>query len=335
MAQLRSRYTIMNICQQNHWDKIFCLSSDSPVIDEIFFWKNNLKSINHRFIVDYSLPQVFVYSDASHSGCGAWAKIGSNDDVMLKCNFSWSELERGKSSTWRELKGIALALLSFTPDLQGKRVQVFTDNQGVVSIINKGSMNVGLHNMSIDIASLCRRKSISLQIQWVPREENVLADQISKEIDFDDWGVSHKFFVYMDEMWGPHTVDRFADQNNKKLTLFNSKYSCPGTNAVDAFSVDWSSDNNWLVPPIYLIGQVLRHVRVCKAKASLVVPCWPSAPFWPLLFSEHSSFSSMVSQRISFPNSSDIYVQGRNRFSVFGSDKFKSDVICVRLDGRR
>ena len=77
---------------------------------------------------------------------------------------------------------------------------------------------------------------------------NVQADMISREIDFDDWGVSPEFFKFIDNIWGPHTVDRFADEENTKLQKFNSKYWFPGTYQVDTFSCDGSNENNWLVP---------------------------------------------------------------------------------------
>ena len=57
---------------------------------------------------DYALPQVLLYSDASHSGCGAWTR--DMDDSVIEFKQSWTESEIGKSSTWRELKGVDLAL---------------------------------------------------------------------------------------------------------------------------------------------------------------------------------------------------------------------------------
>ena len=41
---------------------------------------------------------------------------------------------------------------------------------------------------------------------------------------------------------------------------------------MDAFSQDCSSDNNWLVPPIAVIGKVLNHIGDCRAVGTLIVP---------------------------------------------------------------
>ena len=51
--------------------------------------------------------------------------------------------------------------------------------------------------------------------------------------------------------WGKVTIDRFASHTNKKTQRFNSKYICPGSEGVNAFSVDWSNENNLLVPNIF------------------------------------------------------------------------------------
>ncbi len=330
LVQLKTRFSSMTICQQRHWDSVFNLHGSSEVIEELFFWKHNLESFNVRYIFHYSVPQVIIFSDASITGCGALADCGD-----MKFRYTWAEHEVSKSSTWRELKGVALALEAFSPNLKGKCVKVHSDNTGVESIIKKGSMKRELHMLSLDIANTCKSMGIMLQVQWVPRELNVEADLISREVDLDDWGVSREFFDMIDSLYGPHTVDRFADNLNCRLPRFNSKYWCPNTSLVDAFSVSWEGENNWLVPPIVLIGQVIKHVKASRAMATLIAPAWPSAPFWPLLFSKYSSFANMIVRYRRFHHSRDIFIQGRNKNSIFGSDKFSSDVICVRLDGKR
>ena len=87
------------------------------------------------------------------------------------------------------------------------------------------------------------------------------------------------------------------------------------------------------MPPIASIGQVLNHVKVCSAVGTLVVPYWPSAPFWPLLFSEHSDFRFLISGSVKIDNPEGVFVQGRNKNSIFGTMKFQSPVLCLRLNG--
>ena len=80
------------------------------------------------------------------------------------------------------------------------------------------------------------------------------------------------FIHFVDGLFGPHTVDRFADSANAKLPVFFSRYLTPGSAGVDAFSVSWEGQNNWLVPPIYLVPRVILHCIACQAVGTLVVP---------------------------------------------------------------
>jgi hypothetical protein len=134
-----------------------------------------------------------------------------------------------------QLKGVSLAIRAFAPELSGKAVKICTDNKGVVSIVTKGSMVLELQDISLRLFDFCKLRNILLEVQWIPRDQNVKADLLSREVDFDDWGVSHHFFQFMDGLCGPHTVDWFADDQNPKLRVFNSRYWCPDTGHVDAF----------------------------------------------------------------------------------------------------
>ena len=166
---------------------------------------------------------------------------------------------------------------------------------------------------------------------WVKRDENCTADSLSRIVDYDDYGVTDEFFNYADTLYGPHTVDRFANESNKKLSRFNSLFWSPGTEAVDAFSVHWGNENNWLVPPVYLLRnpKVLNFLLFCKAAGTIVAPYWPSSPFFPLLFAEGSVFAQYIVEVLVLKDSSKIYMQFRG--TIFGSDKFTSKVLLVRI----
>ena len=86
---------------------------------------------------------------------------------------------------------------------------------------------------------------IRLEPEWVPREENEFADYLSRIVDHDDWMLNPVVFQELHVMWGPHTIDRFADVHNRQLERFNSLYWNPWSEAVDAFTCDWSKENNW------------------------------------------------------------------------------------------
>ncbi len=185
----------------------------------------------------------------------------------------------------RELLAVWVALQSFGPFLRGKAIQWNTDNKGVASIIPKGSMLIQLHELAIKIFQFCTRNRISLRVEWIPRGENDRADLLSRIQDFDDWQVSHEFFLAVEqEFQCRFSVDRFADHRNRKCVRFNSRFYVPGTEGVNAFAFDWSGEENWLVPPISCVSKVLDHVSLTKSNAVLVTPAWKSAVFWPKVF---------------------------------------------------
>ena len=75
------------------------------------------------------------------------------------------------------------------------------------------SIKTELHSLARSIFSTCTERCISIAIQWIPRSENVLADYVSKMLDWEDWGVSDEFFfTSMNILWGLFTVDRFASK---------------------------------------------------------------------------------------------------------------------------
>ena len=70
------------------------------------FWKDTIIQGNVRYCFSGTTPNCFVYSDASSTGCGAHMTL--NHEYV--CHTMWSENERMKSSTWRELYAIEFAL---------------------------------------------------------------------------------------------------------------------------------------------------------------------------------------------------------------------------------
>ena len=274
LTRLKTRFLYKVIDSRSTWDSRFNIGLHNDCLSEIFFWKNNIVSLNSRTIVPYQAPFLLRFSDASNVACGAY--LVGTEEVSHRM---WSSSEAEKSSTWRELKAVHFALTSFKNSVQGKSVKWHSDNQGAVRIVDIGSPNAELHSIALDIFDFCRNFNVRFVSQWVPRELNTRADDISYIIDFDDWYTTQGFFAHLDHIWGPHTVDRFPNALNAHLPRFNSRFRVPGREAVDAFSVSWAAENNWLVPPVHCIIRVIQHLLVCSAFGTLVVPYWPSNAF--------------------------------------------------------
>ena len=92
-----------------------------------------------------------------------------------------------------------------------------------------------MQDQVIAIFRICAEHSVRLEPAWVPREDNGYADYVSKLAEVDDWYLNPAAFRWLDGIWGPHTVDRFANSANAQLKRFNSRFWSWGTEAVDAF----------------------------------------------------------------------------------------------------
>ena len=127
--------------------------------------------------------------------------------------------------------------------------------------------------------SLTKEHDVIIDMEWIPRSGNEIADYLSKIVDFDDWSVKDSYFGAVDSIWGPFTVDCFANSVNAKVPRFYSLFFQPGSLGVDSLAFDWGPENCWLVPPVYLIPRVLMHFLYCQSRGDLVVPFWPSSLF--------------------------------------------------------
>ena len=108
----------------------------------------------------------------------------------------------------------------------------------------------------------------------------------------------------LDHRWGPHSIDRFASHYNTHLPHFNSRF--------------WrSKDTNWLCPPVYLIPCTIRHASKCHAKGTLVVPEWPSAPFWPMIFPTAGNLASFITDLVVLDKSDPLLHPGRSGANLF------------------
>lgn len=208
----RSLYHVLN--GRSSWNSNVQLTDEA--IREIMFWKLNVRSLNGRAAwPTESKPSKIVYSDASDYACNSFVE---NEGKVFQQN--WSSDERKKSSTWRELKAVQLAISSFAHDLKGQQVAWFTDNQNVVSIVSGGSRVVQLQSLALEIFASCATNSISRETKWISRDLNKVADCLSRIIDFDDYALHDDIFRMFDVGWGPHSVDRFACNYNTKLARF-------------------------------------------------------------------------------------------------------------------
>ena len=125
--------------------------------------------------------------------------------------------------------------------------------------------------------------------------------------------VPPQLFKYVDKLWGPHTIDRFASMENRMVDRYNSRWLDPLTEGVDALrfsDASWRRENNWCNPPWELLEEVvlkLRNSRAwhrCRAAATVVVPAWRSTAWFQQL-------QQMAAEVLLYPPAHDLFFPGR------------------------
>ena len=278
VANLFTRYMYCFIQSSHSWFADRIMPAEAKI--ELSFWLNNLKPRNGYKMRRNTVTTKVIFSDASEHGFGGYTvtKLGKQ---IAKGDFSPEEREG--SSTLRELLAVKYVLQSFGRLLQNENLLWFTDNMNTPKILKVGSKKIHLTDIALDVFALCLKRNIELRPVWIPREENQVADEISKYKDTDSWGIDWPSFNYLQKCFGKFTIDRFADHINNKVKKFNSRFFCPGTDDVDAFTTQWKGHFNYICPPVSQIGRAIRHCRACKAHGVLVCPEWKASYFWPLL----------------------------------------------------
>ena len=304
------------------------LSVPPEAREELLFWVESLQEYNSQPIWHSPSAVRCVYSDASDTGYGGCTV----EHGMHVAQGNWLPDEAKQSSTWRELVAVGRVLGSVAIKLRNMRVRWFTDNQNVVRSLKVGSCKPHLQIEALKVFKTCLAHNVRLEPEWVPREKNQLADYFSRIIDYDDWYIDQAVYKMLDTTWGPHTVDWFATAYNAQVQRFNSRFACPGSEAVDAFTVDWSKENNWWCPPPMLVPRVLRHAECCKAQGTLVVPLWESALFWPLLYHHARGWVPFVKGWLSLPLSEQLIRPGRSGSSLCKGKFPNTEVMAIQLD---
>ena len=132
---------------------------------------------------------------------------------------------------------------------------------------------------------------------------------------------------------GKISVDRFSSDKSIKCSKFHSKFLRPNTETVNAFSSDWSNENDILAPPIFLIPEAFKYFLASESssRAILVCPYWVSATFWSMLLKNKIHLHLFV-KGFMITDDMERYVKLGDIVNCYiGSEKFKAFFIAFLL----
>lgn len=126
-------------------------------------------------------------------------------------------------------------------------------------------------------------RNIWLVASYIASKDNVVADSESRSSDVDtEWCLSRTAFATVTKKFGYPDIDLFASYSNKKCKLYCSWKRDPGAVSIDTYKISWGSMYFYAFPPFALILRILQKIILDDAIGILIVPNWPSQPWFPL-----------------------------------------------------
>ena len=118
---------------------------------------------------------------------------------------------------------------------------------------------------------------------FIPGVDNVEADLASRVFNnTSEWKIKLDVFTDMCKQFGVSAIDLLASKHNKQLNKYVIWTPDNGALAVDAFTISWSTDYMYCFSPFSLIPAVLRKLCEDEGQAQVIVPRWPSQPWFRL-----------------------------------------------------
>ena len=260
----------------------------------------------------------YLATDSSLVGHGGVLYQLNDDGTKKYIRFvarSLTQGERGYSATELELAAIRYALKQCRFYLWGRPFILQTDHRALTFMLTQRHINRMLERCYTEIMDY------NFTCQHIPGAKLTLPDALSRlypsyaklpteeplilasadtvlAMDFDPmfssndgWTLAPYVFRKVDNHpgYGPHTVDGMATPQNRQLDKFCCLQDCSNINDPSAKwlgpveELDFSKENVYINPPWAKISWVLNRVLEQQSEATIIIPVWPNARWFPLL----------------------------------------------------
>jgi ribonuclease HI len=253
--------------------------SQNSLLD-LVWWERHLSTLKAPIFVGQ--PDFTLFTDASKEGWGCFLP-----DSSIKFGGKWNSKERQDHINVLELRAVLFALKSAEKlrSLAGMHVRIMTDNSTtMLAIRNQGSVrSLPCNKVSRDIWDWAVQRNIWLSSAHVPGVDNVEADEASRKFNEDtEWQLQPRIFQNICDVFGAPKMDLFASRLNYQLKPYCAWHPDPEAAVIDSFSISWSDVFGYAFPPFALLPRILQKIRMEKADIILLVPKWPTKPWFSL-----------------------------------------------------
>lgn len=225
-------------------------------------------------LIQSDLFDITLTTDSSGSGWGA-------SDSKVTTKGQWSAYQKTLHINVLELLGVYYGLKSLVQK-SGINILLRVDNVTAMTYINRfgGCRASQCHEVARMIWQYCEKNNLYIRASYVNTKLNC-ADSLSREKrDVSDFMLNNLDFGKICKSFFIPTRDLFATHLTKQCSKFVSWLPDPESEAVDAFSIKWNS-KFYAFPPFNMIAKVLRKIEVDQVYGIVVVPNWPTQPWYP------------------------------------------------------
>ena len=260
---------------KGNYDGKMSLSSNAKL--EINWWLSNIdESVK---VISHGHPSITISSDASLIGWGGIKEVA-------KTGGHWSQDESKLHINVLELKAVLFTLQSLCAKNSGVHIRSRIDNTTAVAYINNmgGTKSLVCNQISKEIWDWCIKRNIWISAEHLPGSQNIEADRESRIFhDNTEWMLDSNIFLVISDRLGKSNIDLFASRLNNQIFPYVSWKPDPGALFIDAFYCNWADYDFYAFPPFSLVSRCLQKVEMDKAEGTIIVPCWPTQPWFPKL----------------------------------------------------
>ncbi len=238
------------------------------------------QTIEHAFSpVETPTPVVTLETDASGTGWGACVRGEESKQVGGK----WSKDEAKEHINYLELLAVWFGIQCFLKEKKNTCIKILSDNTTTVAYLNHmGGTKLKCNRLAHQIWLWCEKNCNWIVAAHIPGVINVTADRQSRTSwDNMEWQLCPGKFRDICQVLGKPDIDLFATRLNAQLPRYVAWKPDPGAESVDAFVQSWGTLFSYIFPPFNLISRVLKKIESERAKAIVIVPFWPTQPWFP------------------------------------------------------
>lgn len=256
------------------------ITLDNDIRQDFFWWLQNIDTISRP--INCPNPDLTLYTDASFQGWGCHIPTWDTNT-----GGRWTPAEQELDINSLELKAVLLSLKACCQSLTNTHILVQSDNTTTVVGINRqgSTQSTNCNTIARQIWLWAMETDNWLSAAHCPGVLNVEADLASRIFnDTTEWALNKRWFRTICQHFQTPSIDLFASRINHQLKTYCAWQPDPGAIAIDAFTLNWSDFNLvYAFPPFSIIGRVLQKIAFDQVRAIVIVPEWPTQPWFSRL----------------------------------------------------